>query len=269
MFKNAFKKTLYYTRPLASGHLYYENRKIVNEINTLIILNENGDILTCSHIADLFLIGDETNEVFKPILQEIKDAKPKDIKKIEKKYNIQKETLIELHNIIIDIANNLGKIEIIKHPYLDLAIIKLKHNDGILIKKFPIFNCSRIEIGTSICNVGFAFPEYNSFEYDKENDCLKNNYKFMNFPIFPLDGIITRNIADSKNITTMFETSVPVLSGQAGGPIINTSGEILGIIIGNKKMIDKNITINLGIGINSQTITEFLKENNIDFEEIK
>ena len=37
----------------------------------------------------------------------------------------------------------------------------------------------------------------------------------------------------------------------------------------DKKMIDKNITINLGIGINSQTITEFLKENNIDFEEIK
>jgi hypothetical protein len=272
MYVKGIKKALKYVRPLATGHLYYQDRKIINGLSSLIVLNKKGDLLTCAHNADLLLIADETNEVFKPIMKEI-ESNPKKVKKIEKKYGINNDTLIGMYNILIDIANKPGKLTIIKHPYLDLAIIKIENNKDLLTSSFPNFINGKAEIGSSVCKVGFAFPEYDTFYYNKDEGGLNANYKFMNFPIFPYEGMITRNVADQKNNITMFEISTPVLPGQAGGAVIDKNGDILGMMIGtntiNIKNKDYNYNLELGVAINSQTIIEFLKENNIEYGEVK
>lgn len=270
MFKKAIKESLNYLRPLATGHLYYD-KHIINGISSLMVINKKGDLLTCAHIADLFEQAEEINEVFIPILKEIKNAKDKDIKKLEKKYGIEAHTLIGLYNILIDICNNPGKLKIIRHEYLDLAIIRIQNNDNLLIDKFPKFLNKITEIGTSVCKVGFAFPEYSAFVYDEDECRIKTNHEVMNFPIFPLEGMITRNIADEKKNITMLEISSMLVPGQEGGALVDVNGNVLGMLLGNKRIISNDETdfrIDLTVAINSQTIIKFLNENKIEFEEV-
>lgn len=271
MFRKTIKNALNYTRPIATGKLLYENNIIVNDISTLIVLNEDGDILTTAKNANLFNLAEELNEIFPNILKEIKESKNKAVKKIEEKYAIKKDTIISIHNILIDIVNNPGRLNIICHPTLDLAIIKLENNKNLSIKKFPIFTSKSIEAGTSICNIGFTLPEYQAFSYDEENFKLKTDHKMMNFPIFPTTGIITRSILDQNENVTMFETSALVIKGMQGGPVLDIDGKVMGLMVDSKhiKSLDKNypFELDLGLAINSKTIIEFLKENNIKYYE--
>ena len=161
------------------------------------------------------------------------------------------------------VAENPGKVNIIKHEYLNLAVIKFSNHENVLVKAFPKFN-KNYEIGQSTCTVGFAFPEYKAFTYDEENRTLKSDFKVMNFPIFPVEGIITRNIFDTKENISMFELSSPVEDGMESAPVMNTNGEILGIVLGNKKTGNRT----LSYAITSSIITKFLKENNIKYEEV-
>ena len=266
MFKKAIDIGSSYTRPLLTGKVLYNDRKIINFINTLIILNKDGDVLTSARVADLFLISTDTNEVFNPIIKEMKGLKKKDIEKLEKKYGIKDNTVISLHNIIVQITSNVNNFTIIKHPYLDLAIIRFKSINKNEFNNFPIFNTKDKGIGTSICHLGFAFPNYDAFSYDKENEKIIVTNKMMNFPLFPLNGVITRNIIDSNGLITMFETSIPCLPGQNGGPVLNINGEIIGLLIDNKKIVDQenpDIIMNLGNAISSSVIINFLENQNI------
>ena len=124
MFKNAIKNTINYIRPIITGKVKYGSTIVHNYISTIIVLNKNGDILTTATNAELFSISEEIKEIYKPILEEIKNAKEKTRKKIEEKYSLDENTIIAMHNTIVDAIKINGKLNIIKHPYLDLAIIK-------------------------------------------------------------------------------------------------------------------------------------------------
>ena len=264
MFKKSIKESLKYTRPLLISRLIYENKNVTNEISSMIVLNNEGDILTTAHNADIFIMSNDYNETYPSILKEISEAK--NPAKIEKKYGINKDNIVGMHNVIIDICDNPGKLEIIKHPYLDLAIIRLEHKDNILVKEFPKFIKNKLEVGESLCSIGFALPEYKAFTYDEKNYRIKSNFEFMNFPIFPTEGIKCRNIADKENKVTMFEMSNQIISGQEGGPILNKDGNVVGLIAGYRVFNDINGIIKLGIGINNEAIIDFLDKNNIKYE---
>ena len=274
MFRNAIKNGLEYIRPLLTGKLIYKDKVIMNNLSTLIVLNKNGDILTTLNNAELFLIEDDNNEVYPNILKEIdEESSERKKRKLEEKYGIKDNSIVGIHNIIIDIAKNPGRLNIIKHPYLDLAIIKIEHNKNILVKNFPKFVSTPPEIGTSVCNLGFAFPEYKTFKYDQETHKITTTNEVMNFPVFPNEGIITRNIIDKENNLSMIETSNEVINGTQGGVLLNQDGNVLGMLAGTNiiksTLPNDDFTMRLGITINSQTIIKFLKDNNIEFEETK
>ena len=266
MYKKVIKNALEYVRPFLIGRLYYENKFIENDISTMIVLNKNGDILTTAKNADIFLACNEYNETYPSILKEISETKTKNIKKIEEKYGINKDTIIGMHNILIDIADKPGKLEIIKHPYLDLAIIKIENKKDLLVHKFPKFAKNKLDPGENICALGFAFPEYKAFKYDEEKFKLVSHYEFMNFPIFPTEGMMQRNIADKEDNISMLEMSNLIVPGMEGGPILNQNGYICGIIAGFRVIKDIGGLIRLGIAINNIEIMRFLKDNNIDYE---
>ena len=76
------------------------------------------------------------------------------------------------------------------------------------------------------------------------------------------------------------ETSSPGLKGQSGGPICDTKGNIYaiqsqnmtlplgfkGTIEENKKIVEENQFLNVGIGVHPQTIVGLLNKHNIKFD---
>lgn len=270
MFIEAIEENIKYTRALLTGKLIYQDLNIVNGISSLIVLNNDGDILTTAHVAELFLITDETNEVYYPILDEMKGKSKKEIAKIEEKYGIKKDTVIALQNVIIDIADNPGRLNIIKHVNLDLAIVRIENKKNIFVKDFPTFRAHDLSIGENICKLGFAFPEYDTFYFDEKSNRIKMHNNVMHFPIFPFDGIVTRNILDPNNEISMFEMSTPCLPGQSGGPIFDAQGRVCGVLIGTKRIAsvynnEMPFNLDLGIGIHASSIMQFLDDNNIKY----
>lgn len=278
MYKKSIKNSSKYLLPFIEGIKYYGNDVIEHNLGTMMVINNNGDILTCKHIATEFISNLELNKNYQNIVDELAKAKnDKEQKLIEKKYHLEEDSIV-LSNINLPFKVD-GEVEInIKvHKYLDIAIINFK---GIKfdIDTFPTFSTTFPEQGQSVCKLGFAFPEYDFFEYSKEKRTIvmKKNI-IANFPLFPLDGIVTRHIMDENGILSMFEMSTPGIGGQSGGPIFSPEGIVYGIqsmtkymklplnLINDKVKIDINPYISLGVGISSVEIIKFLEENKIKF----
>jgi len=102
-----------------------------------------------------------------------------------------------------------------------------------------------------------------------------------NIPIFPIDGIVTRNVAEGTEIMGI-ELSTPGLRGQSGGPLFDEDGIIYGmqqstkhlhlgfdienkeiLIKGRKKKIDDYAFLHLGQCIRVDIIKSFLDEHKI------
>lgn len=265
MYRKIISNSLSYTRPIIIGKKYYETEGIINDIKTCIVLNKNGDLLTTKDIAENFILSNETNEVFKDIFNEMKQ---KNKKKIEKKYGITKESIISSNIQIIDVAEKINNLEIIFHKYLNLAIIKC-NNENLFIKNFPKFYKGNFYQGQSVVGIGFPFPEYDTFKYDNSNNTIIITGQNMNFPSFPITGILTRNILDEKQNLSQFEINHEIYPGMNGGPIVDMNNNIIGIMSSNKTIMQNNNPIaKLGIIINSNEIIDFLKENNIEYGEI-
>jgi len=103
-------------------------------------------------------------------------------------------------------------------------------------------------------------------------------------PLFPLEGMHTRNIAQGKSadgkIDALYvETSSPGIRGQSGGPIFDKDCNICGIqlrtnhmpldfkaeaTVEGKKVLE-NQFLNLGVGLHAKTIVDVLISRNVDF----
>ena len=287
MYKKSIRDNSKFLTPFVEGVKYYGSNDVEQGIGTMMILNENGDILTCKHIAEQFLISEQLKRSFKEISRELELAKnSSERKKIEKKYNLKKDTLVlsEINVLFINNdANGNSTFDIILHDNLDMAIIRPR-NAKIKIDNYPVFSKNIPEQGQSICRIGFAFPEYDIYKYSNnlKSIVIKEKSKLA-FPVFPNDGIVTRHIVDDENHIYAFETSSPGLRGQSGGPIFGPDGLVYGMQYMTKhldlnfdvnkvvkrgikdKQINYTPFINLGAGITSVEIIKFLENNKVKY----
>ena len=267
MYKKACKEASNSIRPIIIGKKYYNNDTIINDLGTVIVLNNNGDILTTKELAENIYLSIDTNSVFKNIFLELKNKKIKEIKKIEKKYSLDNNVITNLQVQIVDVAESITNIEIIPHEYLNLAIIK-SENKGLFINKFPKFINKSVTQGQDFVATGFAFPEYENFAYNYEKNEIETTYKRMNFPTYPITGIVTRNLMDEHGNISEFEISSEIFVGMNGGPLLDKEGNIYGILSSNKNIYVNNELIKkAGIVINSTDIIKFLEDNNITYGE--
>ncbi len=90
----------------------------------------------------------------------------------------------------------------------------------------------------------------------------------MNFPTYPITGIVTRNLMDEHGNISEFEISSEIFVGMNGGPLLDKEGNIYGILSSNKNIYVNNELIKkAGIVINSTDIIKFLEDNNITYGE--
>ena len=279
MFINAIKTNKEYTRPLYGGIKLLGSDNIISSISTYIVVNDEGWILTCKHVAEQIINSENLKDLFteyKTIQNE------KELQRFKQKYGITNDDIISQINIFVNTFEGGHISKIILSKDLDIALIKWEDFENISVTEYPKFSNITPEIGQSVCKLGFAFIEDDYFYYDSTSKEIKK-YKGKDVPFFPLDGIVTRHVNVSDKENAMFETSTPGIRGQSGGPIFDESGTILGMQSATRHldlMFDINGTckrglnieevhekqfINLGIAISSKELTAFMDANNVKY----
>lgn len=284
MFKEAIKKNLNYTRPLFTGERLFNDSKVNSGISSFIILNDEGYVLTCKHVAEKVVAANELENKYQNYLKEINGKTVREIKKIQEKNGYNEEEIVQAKNIFMNCFEDGLLEQIIFHNNYDIAVIKFSHFKGVNTDIFPTFTTNNIEPGESICKLGFPWPTYDCFKFNsKTNEIEIRDDGSFETPSFPLDGMITRLISDENGTEFAFETSTPGLKGQSGGPVFDKNGRILGIqsattsldlmfdidteVIRNNKEVhvSEKQFINLGIVISSKAIMKFLDDNKIRY----
>lgn len=294
MFEPSIEKILQYTRPLHSISRTYDGL-ILPGTSTFFFVNNNGVAVTCKHVMNLIPAADNINRDFLQFKAE-RDRLPKDgkykrnLQGLEMKYKYQANSTVQLKNNFLNCFDKIDEITCHAHPTLDLAILEFKGFNKMYYNSYARFisDSSKIKQGKYLCRIGFPFPEFNNFKHNPEVDDIEwTNIGNPNSPSFPIDGIITRFVADpSLNGITGIEMSTPGLKGQSGGPLFDVEGLVYGMqsatnhlhlgfdmkdkeIIqdGKKGKVSNYPFLHVGICVHVDRIKEFLTQHKISFSE--
>jgi hypothetical protein len=168
---------------------------------------------------------------------------------------------------------------------IDICVGRLEPFDPKWITEYPVFrDPDTIRPGTSICRLGFPFAQVES-EFDESSKAFRIKKGVLPLPLFPNDGIHTRNVVRGRskegNYEMLYvETSSPGLKGQSGGPIYDKEGNIYAMQVQTihmplgfqptaeyeGKRVVENQFINVGLGIHSKTIQTILRDRNVRFQ---
>ncbi len=294
MFEPAIEKILQFTRPLHSISRTYGGL-ILPGTSTFFFVNGKGVAITCKHVMNLIPAADEINRTFLHFKEE-RDRIPKDgkykrnLQGLGTKYKYHPDTTIQLKNNFLNCFDKIEEITCHAHPTIDLAILEFKGFNKVYYDSYAHFvkDSSKIKQGKYLCRIGFPFPEFNNFKHNPDIDDIEwTSTGNPNSPSFPIDGIITRFVADpATNGITGIEMSTPGLKGQSGGPLFDTDGNIYGMqsatnhlhlgfdirdkeIIqdGRKGKVSNYPFLHVGICVHVDRIKEFLTHHKIEFSE--
>ena len=291
MFSEAYKTAAQFTLPIVLS------RKTLggicsSGIGTHVVINDEGWIITAYHMVKMFQEASQEADHVKDIKRQVqaiesdisldKHAKRKAIKKLPVLHNGLTEQCSAWWGIL---TKGVTISEFRGIPTIDLAIGKLEDFDPKIIKQYPVFKdpSKNFDTGTSLCKLGFPFHSINPV-WDDSIMGFKLPPGSLPLPLFPIDGIYTRNAEVKINNNPppfpllYLETSTPGLRGQSGGPIFDRKGTIWAIQsktvhlplgfdpeVPNSGGRKEHQFLNVGWGIHSQTIISFLQLNKIKF----
>lgn len=294
MFINAIEAVSNFTRPVHSISRTFGGKTVIPGAGTLFFVNELGYAITCRHIAEMLLSAEKINQHYQQFKNErqLLAHQPKQqqlIKGLELKYKLKADSLLQLKNNFVDCIDTMSGFTFHLHPTLDLAILKFNDFNKTLYSGYARFvkNESDIKQGKHLCRLGFPFPEFSNYTFNTEKDDIEwTNTGISSSPRFPIDGMITRFLADQQHGLFGIEMSTPGLRGQSGGPLFDSNGLIYGMQFSTKHlhlgfdMVDTEIFINnhtkkvtdysfihLGQCIHVNAIKSFLLEHKIKFYE--
>ena len=293
MFVTAVEKVSKYTRQVQSIMRSYGGQRVTAGSSTLFFVNDNGDAITCRHVAELIVNADQISKQYALFTQSrfrLKNDSTFDqnLNELEEQYNYKPESTIQIKNNFFNCFDQISSFECHLHPQFDLAIIRFK---GFQKKYYDgcatfINSITEIKQGKSLCRLGFPFPEFTNFSYNYQADDIQwTRDGNPNSPTFPIDGIITRLIMQHSRVAGI-EMSTPGLRGQSGGPLFDTNGIIygmqsstrhlhLGFDIENfeiaagtqSKKITNTPFLHVGQCIHPEIIKEFLIQHQVPFSE--
>jgi hypothetical protein len=294
MFIEAIEKAAGYTRAVHSIIRSYGGKQITPSAATLFFVNREGCAITCKHVAEMLMSADHINQQYVSFKKERDHIKndPKynqALKGLELKYQLNAQSPIQIKNNFVDCVDAMSGFDVMLHPTLDLAIIRFKGYQTLHYKEHAIFvkEESRIQAGKFLCRLGFPFPEFSNFHFNEAQDDIEWNNQGVNVsPRFPIEGMITRFLADPTHNVYGIEMSTPGLRGQSGGPLFDANGLLYGMQFSTKHLhlgfdiVDKDLMvdglikkvsdysfIHLGQCIHISVIKTFLQQHNIPYHE--
>jgi trypsin-like peptidase len=288
MFSKAYELARQYTHPVIVSMRFFD-KSVESGLGSFIILNDEGWIVTAAHILDsAFAHKQHVQElkVYNDQVDGIKNNKKLNSKLKTRQFKRLKPNNKWITNFSFWWGHDIFKInhfEILREN--DLAIGKIENYDKKFQKIYPsLKRPDNLKNGTSLCKLGYPFYQVKT-DFVEENGSFKLDPKVFPIPIFPIDGIFTRNIlagkSHDKKFNIMFlETSTPGLKGQSGGPTFDINGNIWAIqsqtkhlelgfspkVKKGKKEIEENQFLNVGWGVHVDTLIKFLTEKKVNFE---
>jgi len=293
MFAKAIEKVIQFTRPIHTISRTYGSTAIQTGASSLFLINSDGWAFTCGHVARQIVLSDKVLQrklTFEKQLNNVPAGKTKKRwkKELEKKLNLTNRETYEMYNRICGCVKGKLNFEVKVHKEIDVALIRFKEYSKLLCDKFPVFakDGSTVKVGRTVCRIGFPLAEFSNYEYDKENDKINwTKTGKANTPFFPIDGMVTRQLAGKGNKIFGFELSTPGLRGQSGGPAFDVDGRILGMQAatahldmnfdveqdvfreGKKKKVKDYAFLHVGHCIHVNILKEFMVEHGVQFDE--
>ena len=288
MFAKSYDIAKSFTHPLVVT-IRFLDKTIDSGLGAFVIINNDGWLMTAAHNLGAAF-------AFNQHQQELKDHNEK-VEKINANKQIKDHKRKAMAKAIkpnpkwiTDFAIMLGgqTIAILEyhiHGENDIAFLRVDKSVIVGQTIFPkIIDPTTIKPGTSLMKLGYPFVEVKA-SFNTTTNAFELPPNLLPVPFFPIEGIYTRNLLSGKtqdqSMDIMFlETSSPGLKGQSGGPICDTEGNIYaiqsqnvtlalgfkGTVEVNKKNVEENQFLNVGIGVHPQTIVNLLNKHNIKFD---
>lgn len=289
MFAAACTQARSFTLPVIISTRYFDGT-VECGCGAFVVLNNEGWIMTVAHIwQSFFAYQNHAKEIadYKAKLQAIEQDQKLDGKHKRKKITHLNSDpkWITNHSFWWGVDGvQIKDVKLLQEG--DLVIGRLEPFDQKLVTTYPVLKnpSTNFSNGTSLCRLGFPFHEIKASFDDSKNAFILASGS-LPLPLFPIEGIFTRNVAagkskDGKYVIKLLETSSPGLRGQSGGPIYDAKGSIWALqsrtmhyplgfspkVIKNGKEIEENQFINVGWGVHIELIVSFLRDHGIKFQ---
>lgn len=297
MFVKSIEEATNFTRPIRSITRIYGSEEVIPGCATCIIVNNDGWVLTCKHVMEVFRHADSINKKYQQFKNDVAgltamsaSKKRRAITALEQKYGYTKTNpcTIQIMYSFDNIVDQSIAFTVVECGYADLALVKFEGFNQVLCNTFPVFknNSAELKQGLSLCRLGFPYPEFTNFQYNAQADEIEwTNTGKAESPLFPMDGILTRHVADANGQIVGLELSTPGLKGQSGGPLFDKDGVICGLqsstaslplgfdqvnkeitVEGKKKKVSNYPFLHLGICVHVDVIKRFLDEQGVMYQ---
>jgi hypothetical protein len=288
MFTKAYEIANNFTQPLVVT-IRFSDKTIDSGLGAFVLINNDGWLMTAAHNLGAAFAFNQHQQELKEYVEKVERINSnKQLKDHQRKAMVK--TIKPNPKWITDFAIMLAgqPIEILEnHIYGENDIAFLRVDKSFIAGQtiFPkIINPKTIKPGTNLMKLGYPFVEVKA-TFNETNNLFELPSNLFPIPFFPIEGIYTRNLLYGKtqdqSMDIMFlETSSPGLKGQSGGPICDTDGNIYaiqsqnvtlplgfkGTVEVNKKIVEENQFLNIGIGVHPKTIVDLLNKHNIKFD---
>lgn len=289
MFVNAIQKVAGFTRAIHSISRNMGGVKVERGAATLFFVNTDGWALTCKHVAQWLSQADAINKKYAQYQADSKDLNTGQKKALAKRMGLEESKVAEMKVTFVDCVDKIQNIRFLLHPEYDLALLKFEGFEKVSTSGNPIFlkEDQSAQPGAMLCRLGFPFPEFSNFQLNQEKDTLEwTKTGQPRSPRFPIEGMLTRFLGDKSGKVYGIEMSTPGLRGQSGGPLFDPEGRIVGMqsrtkhlhlgfdieekevmAHGKVKKVNDYAFIHLGECIHVSVIKEFLRKNEVSFDE--
>jgi hypothetical protein len=238
MFASAIDAVAHFTRPIHFISRNFESQTIIPGAATLFFVNVDGWALTCGHVADQIAAMDALNNRYREYRRELDELRLRNRdarRKLEKKYGYNAKTTVQIKARFIGCGTGDFNIQVQRHGTYDVALLHFSfsgENAAKNLSAVPKFaaNGDDLKQGRYLCRLGFPFPEFTNFSYSATTDDIDWSAEGQEHtPRFPIDGMVTRHLADPKGAVVGFDMSTPGLRGQSGGPCFDVDARIWGM----------------------------------------
>lgn len=103
-----------------------------------------------------------------------------------------------------------------RDPRNDIAFIKIKDKKGKTLQAAKLADSSKVQVGQKVIAIGNALGEFQN----TVTSGIVSGYG---------RNITAGESGDSENLTNLIQTDAAINQGNSGGPLVNLSGEVVGI----------------------------------------